>query len=791
MQPLNLKKRKANLKILLFIQNILKQGDHSHFHHEDGNPAKRADLQDWHALEYNDGMRSNPLNAWLNRYSLPLAMLVYLLLYTTWLIRGKMSIAERPWAGGAAIVIAGLFSTALAFFLGRVFLQHRLRRAWFWLFVGLLVWVLADLFRLFSYLVFMQEDTTTRTINLFYALGAVPLWVGLVFYPRKIRANTGRLAMLIDATIITTTIVSLVWILVVQPILNSISAERLTSAVLFPFVDMFGIILVLILFLFSNVDGLSKAFGWISLGLCASMASNLIYAAAIVGGQPQTATIVDLGWVAGDLLFALGAWADLNHDPKEKQLPNHRTSRWRGVFQSILPLLCVFMMGGYTLLLWTLNGQVNDLGLYVTVVLGMGLAVRQGIYAGEVEMQKFANLVNSIAEPAFVSDQRGVLRLVNPAFISAAQVKSEVEVLGRPLKDFFSPAEEISEAVSQGLMEGWSGELSLRQSRGGQIPISLTLRPLKPGQALAGTAHDLSEQKARQAELQSAYEQIEQDRAALARLNENLEQAVEEKTQDLTLAYHQLEEQNRALQELDRLKSDFVSLVSHELRAPLTNINSGIELSLITNTDLSTNTRENLNLVQAEIQRLSNFIETILDLSALDAGRLPLYPAPLTLKNAVAVLRKQMTHLQGANRIVWQIPDDLPGMVADDRALVSILFHLLDNALKYAPEGEIIVSAGLKKEGDRVWVQVADRGPGFSEQEKQLLFDRFYRSNGGDAQTVYGHGLGLYIVQRLLEAMDGEIRISNRPDGGAISVFSLPVFSEQGDGHESESSGSG
>jgi len=736
-------------------------------------------------------MRSTPEHAWINWRTLPLALLVYFGVYILWILGARTPEAERFWAGGAAIVIAAVLSAGLAVYLSRTLSQSRLQRAWLWLGIGFGVWLLADVSRLAAYLILGDHFSSIQIYNVIYVFGALPVWIGLILYPRNARSNTGSLAILIDATIIATTMVSLVWILVLQPVLSVISAEQLTAMALFPFVDIAGIGLILILFLFSNVDSLSLSFGWISLGMGACMVSNLIYAGGIFAGMPPTGSLMDLGWVLGDLLFALGAWADFRQDSDRKRGSHPSVSRLRGVFQSILPLLAVFMMGIYTLLLWTFNGQINDLALYVTVVIGMGLSVRQGIYAGEVEMQKFANLVNSIAEPAFVCDQQGKLRLVNPAFISAAQAESDREMLGKFLGDFITPKNAMAGAVSQGLKDGWSGELSLVRLHAGQIPISLTLRPLKPGQALAGTAHDLSEQKARQAELQSAYEQIAQDRAALAQLNENLEQAVADKTHDLTLAYHQLEEQNRALQELDRLKSDFVSLVSHELRAPLTNINSGIELSLITNPDLPPKARENLNLVQAEIMRLNHFIETILDLSALDAGRLPLYPAPIDLNNTVSVLQKQMIHIQNARRIHWQIPDHLPNLIADDRALGSILFHLLDNALKYAPDGEIEVSAGLTGPGDRMWMRVADRGPGFSEKDQQRIFDRFYRSNGGDSQTVYGHGLGLYIVKRLLAAMDGDIQVLNRPDGGAMSEFTLPVLMEQGDGYESESIGGG
>ena len=112
-------------------------------------------------------------------------------------------------------------------------------------------------------------------------------------------------------------------------------------------------------------------------------------------------------------------------------------------------------------------------------------------------------------------------------------------------------------------------------------------------------------------------------------------------------------------------------------------------------------------------------------------------------------------------------------MLADEQALTSILFHLLDNAFKYAPEGHIWLSAAQTADR-RIRVQVKDEGPGIPPDVIPMLFDQFYRSNPKDAQTVYGHGLGLYIVQRLLDAMEGEIQAENCPQGGASFTFWLP-----------------
>jgi signal transduction histidine kinase len=143
-----------------------------------------------------------------------------------------------------------------------------------------------------------------------------------------------------------------------------------------------------------------------------------------------------------------------------------------------------------------------------------------------------------------------------------------------------------------------------------------------------------------------------------------------------------------------------------------------------------------------------------------------------------------MTHLAGVERVQWDIPDDMPEILADERAVSSILFHLLDNALKYAPRGIIRISAGADAAGG--WVRVEDEGDGIAAEDLPMLFTRFFRSRSSDAQTVYGHGLGLYIVKRLLEAMNGTIEATNRPEKGGCFTCRLPLVVDErtGEGYE-------
>ena len=119
--------------------------------------------------------------------------------------------------------------------------------------------------------------------------------------------------------------------------------------------------------------------------------------------------------------------------------------------------------------------------------------------------------------------------------------------------------------------------------------------------------------------------------------------------------------------------------------------------------------------------------------------------------------------------------------MADENALGSVLFHMLDNALKDAPTGSITVSAGVK--GTFGLDQSERSGTGITPEALPYLFDRFYRSKVSDSQSVYGHGLGLYIVRRLLDAMQGAVTVENLPGGGACFTCTLKLVEEIEEGN--------
>jgi signal transduction histidine kinase len=272
-------------------------------------------------------------------------------------------------------------------------------------------------------------------------------------------------------------------------------------------------------------------------------------------------------------------------------------------------------------------------------------------------------------------------------------------------------------------------------------------------------------------ELESALDEVAYAQQQLERLNLRLEQKVGTRTAELEKTVADLERLNDELKELDQLKSEFVALVSHELRAPLTNIRTGIELILDRNPEIES---DRLHVVQEEIKRLGALVEAILDISALEAGRFPLHLQSVELEQIALDVISQMPEVE---RIQAEFPAELPPLMADERGLKSVLYHVLDNATKYAPKGDLVLHA--EEESGFVRVSLSDSGPGIPIEERERVFEMFHRLDSSDAREVYGHGLGLPMARKLVEAMGGGIRAEPNENAGARIVFWLPEAEAQ------------
>lgn len=273
---------------------------------------------------------------------------------------------------------------------------------------------------------------------------------------------------------------------------------------------------------------------------------------------------------------------------------------------------------------------------------------------------------------------------------------------------------------------------------------------------------------------------LEQASAKISRLNSDLEQRVAERTVELAEKNAALAQANAELKALDTLKSDFVSLVSHELRAPLTNINGSIELIAREQDAFSPARREVLDILRNESTRLTKLVQNILDISLLEAGRLTTNPGPLPLRPFLGQLLEGRLPVNSPHHLEIDIPPDLPPAKIDETHLANVVVNLIDNAIKYSPEGGCIkVSVQNRKCG--LVLSVSDQGIGIPPTEQIHLFERFYRANNSTDREIYGHGLGLYFCRKLIEAQGGSIWVESEGVYGQGTTFylNLPVCSEE------------
>ncbi|MCP4426397.1 MAG: hypothetical protein GY803_18040 [Chloroflexi bacterium] len=264
-------------------------------------------------------------------------------------------------------------------------------------------------------------------------------------------------------------------------------------------------------------------------------------------------------------------------------------------------------------------------------------------------------------------------------------------------------------------------------------------------------------------------------------INRSLEQTVAERTAALAERNEELAQANVKLQKLDEMKSDFVSLVSHELRAPLTTLNGGLEMALQNGDQLPEKTRHVLDVMAVESERLTQFVQRILDVSQLEAGQLslnlgPIAVRPLLERAAATVLPEDRRTIQ------WRIPSDLPPLWADEIYFEEIVRNLLINADRYSPpDASVDIAADVRDHF--LQVAVTDHGPGIPDKRKKSIFNRFERLERGDKVTHRGWGLGLYFAKALTEAQGGSLTLdspvhhhASRP--GSRFTITLPLTEE-------------
>jgi signal transduction histidine kinase len=264
--------------------------------------------------------------------------------------------------------------------------------------------------------------------------------------------------------------------------------------------------------------------------------------------------------------------------------------------------------------------------------------------------------------------------------------------------------------------------------------------------------------------------------------NRELEAKVVERTAALEQRNTELDKANHELQKLDEMKSEFVSLVSHELRAPLTALNGGLEIALQSADNLPPASRRTLEAMVDESARLTQFVQTILDVSRLEAGRLSLNLGPVAV---TPILYRAVEVILGTRRsLKWNLPSEIPPIWADEIHYEQIIRNLLRNADKYSPADRYIEIKVQVSDGN-VSVEVADHGAGILPEMQEIIFERFQRGQS-DESAPSGWGLGLYFAKKLTEAQNGTLILRSpiwkEPNAlGSAFTVTMPVAADAPD----------
>jgi signal transduction histidine kinase len=230
----------------------------------------------------------------------------------------------------------------------------------------------------------------------------------------------------------------------------------------------------------------------------------------------------------------------------------------------------------------------------------------------------------------------------------------------------------------------------------------------------------------------------------------------------------------RSLSEANRLKAEVISTLAHEMRTPLTSIKGYATALLMEEASFGPQTqREFLQIIDDECDVLQDLIHDLLESSIIDAGFLKLDFQPVLVPRLASAIVDEFVHLSPRHRFMVDFPAPFPIVDADPQRITQVLRNLLDNAVKYSPNGGLVVVRGEVGETEVV-LSVADQGEGIAPEHLNRLFEKFFRIKSGLGRHVVGTGLGLPIARTIVETHGGRIWAESQLGQGTTFFFTIP-----------------
>ncbi len=239
------------------------------------------------------------------------------------------------------------------------------------------------------------------------------------------------------------------------------------------------------------------------------------------------------------------------------------------------------------------------------------------------------------------------------------------------------------------------------------------------------------------------------------------------------------QEAEAALAEAQRARQQFVSLVTHELRVPMTSIKGYTDLLLKGIVGPVSDAQQNfLQTIRANVERMSRMVADLSDINKLEARAVKFSPSTVILNDALdeAVRGLASAIAERRQTLVRDIPDTLPPLWCDRARLVQVLANLFSNAHLYTPEGGAITVTAEHVSGDteKVRIAVRDNGIGILPEEQERIFEAFFRASDEETRQIPGNGLALHLSRLLVEQQNGRIWFESERGKGSVFIIQLP-----------------
>lgn len=231
------------------------------------------------------------------------------------------------------------------------------------------------------------------------------------------------------------------------------------------------------------------------------------------------------------------------------------------------------------------------------------------------------------------------------------------------------------------------------------------------------------------------------------------------------------------LAEASRMKSEFINIVSHQLRSPLTNIKWSFEILSAEEFDVPKAKQEEYFInVKENIARMVELIDDLLIVSKIEQGQFPVRKEEVSLEELIKeqVARFKVFAEASHIELSFSYPAGLPRVMADPSLLKLVVENLVDNAMRYTP-GNGKVEVGLKKKGGDILFSIKDSGVGIPKKDQQFIFQKFFRAENAFKKRTRGSGLGLYVCNSIISQSGGKIWFQSEENKGTVFYFTLPL----------------